>query len=171
MSAHREILLSVLVSPAADTAGPASAGAPSPFNQLMLRTAYRANVAVLPDRRIRQYNCECRGLSVSEWPRVLLAAPAEAQRLSAGLDGALCAKSDPDIFFPDDPSERERETAINLARAVCRRCNVQSTCLDLALVLNADSGVWAGTLPSERRLLQARARAAAATPFEVAKPG
>lgn len=64
--------------------------------------------------------------------------------LQPELDGALCAQSDPDAWFPDpgDPAP--------LAKAVCRRCPVQDACLDHALANDERHGVWGGLTPGER---------------------
>lgn len=64
-------------------------------------------------------------------------------------DGALCAQTDPDAFFPEtghDPL---------LARMVCAGCQVRSECLDYALSRGERYGVWGGLSERERRRLAA----------------
>jgi len=58
---------------------------------------------------------------------------------------ALCAQTDPEIFFPDKGgSTRE-------AKAVCGRCDVRPQCLDYALSRVERFGIWGGTSERERR--------------------
>lgn len=60
---------------------------------------------------------------------------------------ALCAQTDPEIFFP----EKGGSTAE--AEKVCARCPVAAECLDYALDNDERFGVWGGaTLPRRRRL-------------------
>jgi WhiB family redox-sensing transcriptional regulator len=70
---------------------------------------------------------------------------------------ALCAQTDPDLFFPDD-KDREK---LSQAKAVCKRCPVQLECLNYALTefsRSSDWGVWGGTDPFERRQLRRKFR-------------
>ena len=71
---------------------------------------------------------------------------------------AACADADCDLFFPigvTGPAVPQ----IAAAKAVCARCDVQSTCLDFAIVTNQEYGVWGGTSEEERRLLRRAWRA------------
>jgi WhiB family redox-sensing transcriptional regulator len=66
---------------------------------------------------------------------------------------ALCAQTDPDMFFPDDKDRIK----LAQAKAVCGRCPVQLQCLNYAIVnfsRSSDWGVWGGTSPSERNQLR-----------------
>jgi WhiB family redox-sensing transcriptional regulator len=66
---------------------------------------------------------------------------------------ALCAQTDPEIFFPN---QGESPSA---AKAVCARCPVRSPCLEEALATARAWGVWGGMTPSERRAEAARRKA------------
>jgi WhiB family redox-sensing transcriptional regulator len=69
---------------------------------------------------------------------------------------ALCAQTDPEIFFPDKGgSTRE-------ARRVCSECSIRVRCLEVALADRTLVGVWGGTSERERRKLRADVRAEAA---------
>ena len=68
---------------------------------------------------------------------------------------ALCAQTDPDVFFP------EAGGSTGEAVQVCRRCPVQPDCLTWALRHNEDYGVWGGLPEDERRSLKRRGGAAA----------
>jgi len=67
---------------------------------------------------------------------------------------AVCAQTDPELFFP------EKATQSRDARAVCARCPVCSKCLEDALTHNREYGVWGGTTERERRKLTTTRRAA-----------
>jgi WhiB family transcriptional regulator, redox-sensing transcriptional regulator len=60
---------------------------------------------------------------------------------------ALCAQTDPHIFFCDGTSETAQ------AKAICRRCEVRAECLSYALQAGEAFGVWGGHDPDERRRL------------------
>jgi WhiB family transcriptional regulator, redox-sensing transcriptional regulator len=72
----------------------------------------------------------------------------------AWLDQAACRDSDPEQFFP----ESGEQTKAAEAKAVCDGCQVRDHCLDLAVKaaggLDADHGVFGGTLPAERSRLR-----------------
>ena len=62
---------------------------------------------------------------------------------------ALCAQTDPEVFFPEvseDPAA---------AVAVCRKCPVRQECLDYAIAAREQHGVWGGHTPNELRRLRA----------------
>lgn len=61
---------------------------------------------------------------------------------------ALCAQTDPEIFFPDKGGTTRN------AKKVCAMCEVKDQCLQYALAHNEDSGVWGGTSQQERRQLR-----------------
>ena len=68
-------------------------------------------------------------------------------------EAALCAQTDPDVFFPP-PGGRGGEPA----RRICRRCPVKAECLEAALAKpqhEDEYGVWGGTTPKERRAIRA----------------
>lgn len=76
-------------------------------------------------------------------------------------DEAGCQGIDPEVFFPERPSDRALE-----AKAICRGCPVRTQCLEFALATRLDHGVWGGMTEVERRSLrrsrQRRARREAA---------
>jgi WhiB family redox-sensing transcriptional regulator len=60
---------------------------------------------------------------------------------------ALCAQTDPEVFFP------ERGGSPAAAKAVCRVCPVRVSCLAFALAAGEVFGVWGGLTARERRRL------------------
>jgi WhiB family redox-sensing transcriptional regulator len=60
---------------------------------------------------------------------------------------ALCAQTDPEVFFP------ERGGSPAAAKAVCRVCPVRVPCLAFALAAGEVFGVWGGLTGRERRRL------------------
>jgi hypothetical protein len=68
---------------------------------------------------------------------------------------ALCAQTDPDLFFSDSASQIEQ------AKAICRQCPVREDCLSQALQNKEEFGVWGGLDRDERRRLLRRGRRAA----------
>ncbi|WP_328310977.1 WhiB family transcriptional regulator [Actinomycetospora sp. NBC_00405] len=81
-----------------------------------------------------------------------------------------CRNHDPELFFPpndgqdldDTPSVQQQVAA---ARQVCRFCPVQRECLAWALDSGKDHGVWAATIPGERRLMRRLRLAGASASF------
>lgn len=63
---------------------------------------------------------------------------------------ALCAETDPEVFFP------KKGASASEAKAVCSRCEVTSKCLDWALEHKEDNGVWGGLSRTERMRLSAK---------------
>jgi WhiB family redox-sensing transcriptional regulator len=63
---------------------------------------------------------------------------------------ALCAQTDPDLFFPE---VGERALA---AKAVCSRCPVREQCLAFALDNREGYGIWGGLSADERKRFRAR---------------
>jgi WhiB family redox-sensing transcriptional regulator len=84
---------------------------------------------------------------------MLLLAPSWPRRWQ---DDALCAQTDPEIFFP------ERGAAAKAAMAVCRACPVRAECLAYALEHEAVCGwgVWGGVSERGRRKLKRQMRRA-----------
>lgn len=72
---------------------------------------------------------------------------------------AVCATSDPELFFPvgkietNDAAYRQTQ----LAKAVCARCVVSEICLQYALETNEYFGIWGGMTEEERRVMKRRA--------------
>jgi WhiB family transcriptional regulator, redox-sensing transcriptional regulator len=60
---------------------------------------------------------------------------------------ALCAETDPEVFFPENGG------STRAAKTVCRACEVRTTCLTYALAHGERFGVWGGLSERERRQL------------------
>jgi hypothetical protein len=60
---------------------------------------------------------------------------------------ALCAQTDPDLFFP------ERGESTNLPKSLCQSCADQAVCLDYAITTRQQVGIWGGTSGNQRRRL------------------
>jgi WhiB family redox-sensing transcriptional regulator len=64
------------------------------------------------------------------------------------MDGAVCAQTDPEVFFPEKgKSSRE-------AIRVCRKCTVAPECLTHALKAGERFGVWGGMSERQRRKMR-----------------
>ncbi|GAA2500834.1 WhiB family transcriptional regulator [Streptomyces thermolineatus] len=66
---------------------------------------------------------------------------------------SACREEDPELFFPigsTGPALLQAEEA----KAVCRRFPVRETCLQWALEIGEDSGVWGGLSEDERRAVK-----------------
>jgi WhiB family redox-sensing transcriptional regulator len=72
----------------------------------------------------------------------------------AWLDQAACRDLDPEGFFP----ESGEQTKAAEAKAICSGCQVRDQCRDLAVNaaggIDADHGIFGGTLPAERSRLR-----------------
>lgn len=74
----------------------------------------------------------------------------------AWQDDALCATTDPALFFDDRPGESYRD-----ARKVCAACPVRDACLEWALNdMHPDSGFLAGTTYGDRQEINRQRKAA-----------
>ncbi|ORB93971.1 Transcriptional regulator WhiB2 [Mycobacterium persicum] len=60
---------------------------------------------------------------------------------------ALCAQSDPELWFDEKGAERK-------AKLVCQSCPVRRECLLLALEQREPFGVWGGKSPEERAAIR-----------------
>lgn len=63
---------------------------------------------------------------------------------------ALCAQTDPYLFYSDSPD------AMAQAKVICLRCLVRNECLTHAIKAREDFGVWGGLDRDERRQLLRR---------------
>lgn len=63
------------------------------------------------------------------------------------LSDAACARTDPEVFFPEGPGESRR------AVAVCQACPVLEACRAWTLDTLPPVGVWGGTTAAERARL------------------
>lgn len=61
---------------------------------------------------------------------------------------ALCAQTEPNLWFP------EQGAPARAAKAICRRCPVQAPCLEYALNDPSLEGVWGGFSQRERQMLR-----------------
>ena len=64
------------------------------------------------------------------------------------MSEALCAQVDTELFFPE-VGEHSRT-----AKLICRRCDVQISCLQYAVDQKIAFGVWGGMSDRERRNLR-----------------
>lgn len=71
----------------------------------------------------------------------------------AWRDRASCSSTSPELFFPIGTTGLALDQ-IKTARSVCATCEVQTECLEFALMTNQDTGVWGGTSEEERRKLR-----------------
>jgi len=60
---------------------------------------------------------------------------------------ALCAQTDPEVFFPDKGGTTRE------AKQICAQCEVTDACLRYALATEQEFGVWGGYSARERRNL------------------
>ncbi|MDD7464898.1 MAG: WhiB family transcriptional regulator [Actinomycetaceae bacterium] len=61
------------------------------------------------------------------------------------MEDALCAQTDPDIFYP----EKGGSTAP--ATSVCNNCLVRAQCLEYAIANDIRHGIWGGTSDNDRK--------------------
>jgi hypothetical protein len=61
---------------------------------------------------------------------------------------ALCAQTDPEIFFPDVDYNHSNE-----ARRICVTCPLMEKCLDEALLIprEINFGIWGGSTAQQRK--------------------
>ena len=66
---------------------------------------------------------------------------------------AACRGPHQVIFFPPSKLERRSEKRQREARAkqICEQCSVQGQCLDYALSIREQHGIWGGSTEAERR--------------------
>jgi len=65
---------------------------------------------------------------------------------------ALCAQTDPELFFP------EQGESSATARSICKACPARQECLLWAIQNNENHGVWGGYTPRARRRIKQRHR-------------
>ncbi len=80
-------------------------------------------------------------------------------------DRAACKGKETLMWYPWATTTSEDRAKVDTdklatARFICRSCPVQTQCLDYAITTNQTDGIWAGTLPSERRRLSSMRRGA-----------
>jgi len=83
---------------------------------------------------------------------------------------AACVDHDLNLFFPMSTAGPAAERQVETAKQVCRGCPVQATCLEWALEVGPEFGIFGGHTEVERRVLRSRRSAGqrwrtAAAPF------
>lgn len=74
---------------------------------------------------------------------------------------AICRGEDPEVFFLEPNERHEQKRSHNAtAIAICNRCPVKEQCLQHALTVPEEFGVWGGTTPEERKVIRVRIRRA-----------
>lgn len=73
----------------------------------------------------------------------------------AWQEQALCAQTDPALFFP------EKGDSNWAAKMICRRCPVQAECLQHAVDNGEMHGIFGGLTPKERKAMRRAEREAA----------
>lgn len=63
------------------------------------------------------------------------------------MDAAVCAQTDPELFFPDGGGNAA------LARRICSTCPVVENCLQYAVEHN-EQGIWGGTSAKTRQRMR-----------------
>jgi WhiB family redox-sensing transcriptional regulator len=64
------------------------------------------------------------------------------------MDDALCAQTNPEVFFPEwGGSTRD-------AKKLCAACEVRAQCLEYALTHDERGGIWGGLSDRERARLR-----------------
>ena len=69
-------------------------------------------------------------------------------QVPAWMGDAVCAQTDPEVFFP------EKGASSHEARRVCRGCDVSRECLEFALRTGQRFGVWGGVSERQRRSMK-----------------
>ena len=70
---------------------------------------------------------------------------------------SACTSHDPELFFPIG-SASPALAQLERARQICRSRPVQTRCLQWAISIGADDGIWGGLSEEERRSLRRRQR-------------
>ena len=81
------------------------------------------------------------------------------QDVAAWQQQAACRGPNQVIFYPPPRSERrtEKRRREERAKQICAECAVRNECLDYAMSIREQHGIWGGSTESERReRLQAR---------------
>lgn len=70
------------------------------------------------------------------------------------IEGALCAQTDPEAFFPHPGPLGASDRRL---KRICAACPVRRPCLEYALAEGLEYGVWGGLTARERMKLQEKA--------------
>lgn len=73
---------------------------------------------------------------------------------SSWMQFGLCRDIEPVVFFPSDG------VGVDKARKICQSCKVREQCLEYALKLKIEHGVWGGASERERRRINRRRKLA-----------
>ncbi|MFV1991292.1 MAG: WhiB family transcriptional regulator [Acidimicrobiales bacterium] len=68
-------------------------------------------------------------------------------------DLALCRDTSPDLFFPVGVTGPAIDQ-IAAAKQICDTCNAKIPCLEFAILMRQDTGVWGGTSEEERHSIR-----------------
>lgn len=63
-------------------------------------------------------------------------------------EAALCAQTDPELFYPEKGQSPEA------AKAICAACPVRASCLSEALLHDVRFGIWGGLSERQRRAMR-----------------
>jgi WhiB family redox-sensing transcriptional regulator len=80
---------------------------------------------------------------------------------------ARCRDVDPELFFPignTGPAAQQTD----VAKAICKPCEVRLECLEWALATGQEAGVWGGLSEEERRAVRRARRRQGASQVAVA---
>lgn len=66
----------------------------------------------------------------------------------------LCTRYDPDLWFPVATRGPGAAAASAQAKSICAVCEVSSACLEVALAMGYDYGIWGGKDEQERRQIR-----------------
>lgn len=76
-----------------------------------------------------------------------------ASQLPPDMPGALCAQTDPNLFYP--PAEGGMGDA-RRAKNLCGACEWRVKCLKWAVDTQQEYGIWGGTTGRERQAMRRR---------------
>ena len=82
--------------------------------------------------------------------------PIGAEPVPDWRDSSACIGLDLNLFFPISTMGAAAQSQIEEAKAVCAECPVQRACLDWALAVGPEFGIFGGYTDVERRQLRQR---------------
>ena len=95
--------------------------------------------------------------------KVSVPAPPAPRRTAVGQeppphwrDFAACVEQDLNLFFPISTVGAAAARQVEAAKEVCRACPVQQSCLEWALDVGPEFGIFGGRTEVERRRLRSR---------------
>ena len=114
----------------------------------MSRFSKVATALVVPAVLAVAAGCSSGGSSGSSATGGPSAAASAGTPVKGGNPSAICAQTDPELWFPD------RGGSTREAKRMCKRCPLFDDCLDMALADPSLKGVWGGTSEVERRAMR-----------------